>query len=88
MKNMLFDLFFYAGYNSGRMGIPNHDTRVNFDYLEADVSMQKLTAIPQECLNELINAFKNGVTYLHKTTRTTDKWDFEQKYENWEKALI
>ena len=88
MKNMLFDLFFYAGYNSGRMGIPNHNTRVNFDYLEADAVMQKLTAIPQECLNELINAFKNGVTYLHKTTRTTDKWDFEQKYENWEKDLI
>ena len=88
MKNLLKDLFFYAGYNSGRMGKPNHNTRINFDYLECDASFEKLASIPQDCLTELINCFKNGVTYLHKTSRTSDKWDFEQKYENWEAWLF
>lgn len=87
-KNLLYDLFYYAGYNSGRMGIPNHNTRVNFDYLEADISIQKTTAIPQDCLAELINAFKTGVTYLHKTSRSSNKWDFAQTLENWEKIFF
>lgn len=90
MKNLLNDLFFYAGYKSDRMGLPNHNTRCNFDYLECDASFENLGSIPNDCLNELINAFKNGVTYLHKTTRTSNKvkWDFKQEYENWEKSLL
>ena len=89
MEDMIFKLFFYAGYNSGRIGIPNHNTRCNFDYLECDASVESAGAnIPEEILEELKNCFKVGVTYIHKTTRVTDKWDIEQKYENWEKELI
>ena len=88
MENMLYQLFFYAGYNSNRMGIPNHNTRVNFDYLECDASIKQIGSIPDDCLNELINCFKMGITYIHKTDRTYDKWDITQKYENWEKSLL
>lgn len=88
MTALLKELFFYAGYNSGRLGIPTHNNRMNFDYLECEASIQAISSIPRDCLDELINSFKNGVTYLHKTTRTTDKWDFEQKYENWERTLL
>lgn len=88
MANLLGDLFFFAGYSSNRMGIPNHHTRVNFDYLECDASIQAISSIPEECLTELINCFKNGVTYLHKTNRTYSIWDFKQEYENWELELI
>ena len=88
MINLLNDLFFYAGYNSNRMGLPNHNTRVNFDYLECEASIEKIASIPDECLNEMINCFKTGVCYLHKTSRVSDKWDFSQKYENWEAELF
>lgn len=88
MRNLIFDLFFYAGYASGRMGLPNHTTRCNFDYLECDAVFEKISAIPDDCLSELVNCFKHGVTYIHKTTRTSNKWDMEQKYENWEKSLL
>lgn len=88
IKGLLKDLFFYAGYASGRMGKPTHNNRVNFDYLECEASIEKISSIPDECLTELINCFKAGVVYLHKTTRETDKWDFEQKYENWERVLF
>lgn len=89
MKKILKDLFFYAGYNSGRLGIPNHNTRLNFDYLECEASIEAISSIPEECLNELVNCMKTGITYLHKTNRSgANKWDFEQKYENWEKWLF
>ena len=89
MSNLIYNLFFYAGYNSGRMGLPNHNTRVNFDYLECDAIIQKVANIPDEILNEIVNCYKNGVTYLHKTSRAgLDAWDFDQKYENWESALF
>lgn len=88
MKNLLNDLFFYAGYNTNRMGKPTHNNRVNFDYLECEASIQAISSIPDECLTELINCFKTGCTYLHKTTRAVDKWDFAQKYENWENSLL
>lgn len=88
MKSLLKDLFFYAGYNSGRMGLPNHNTRLNFDYLECEASIEAISSIPQECLEELVNCFKNGVSYIHKTGRTLNKWDFEQAYENWENWLF
>ena len=88
MKSILFDLFFYAGYASGRMGIPTHNNRVNFDYLECEANLENEGSIPDDCLQELINCFKTGITYLHKTTRTSKKWDFNQEYENWEKDLM
>ena len=88
MKSILFDLFFYAGYASGRIGKPNHNTRVNFDYLECEASLENEGSIPDECVQELINCFKTGVCYLHKTTRLVDKWDFGQIYENWEKSVM
>ena len=88
MKALLQDLFFYAGYNSGRMGLPNHNTRLNFDYLECEASIECLSSMPEDCVQELVNALKTGITYLHKTTRTSDIWDFDQKYENWEKSLL
>lgn len=87
MKEMLYKLFFYGGYYSNRLGLPNHETRVNFDYLEADVSLENIGNIPNDCLEELINCFKNGATYIHKTTRA-NKWDLEQEYENWEVSLM
>ena len=89
MKNLLFDLFFYAGYTSGRMGLPNHNTRCNFDYLECEAELESEGAnISDDIINELKNCLKVGVTYIHKTSRSTDKWDIEQKYENWEINLI
>ena len=89
MRNLINDLFFYAGYSSGRMGVPNHNTRLNFDYLECDAVIEKVGNLPDDILSEIVNCYKNGVTYLHKTTRTgVSAWDFAQTRENWEKWLL
>ena len=89
MRLLLNDLFFYAGYNSGRMGVPTHNNRVNFDYLECEAVIQSIGGnMSQEILDEIKNSFKVGVTFIHKTNRIIDKWDIEQKYENWENSLL
>ena len=89
MRLLLNDLFFYAGYNSGRMGVPTHNNRVNFDYLECEAVIQSIGGnMSQEILDEIKNSFKVGVTFIHKTDRIIDKWDIEQKYENWENSLL
>lgn len=89
MKALLNDLFYYCGYTSNRMGLPNHSTRLNFDYLQADVSFSNEGAMSAEIVNELINSFKNGITYIHKVNSRTGlaKWDVDQELENWEKSL-
>ncbi len=86
MKSLLNDLFFYAGYRSDRMGLPNHHTRVHFDYLECEASIQSIRSIPGECLTELINSFKAGVTYIHNVAGVG--WDFAQSKENWELSIL
>jgi len=89
MKALLSELFFYTGYNSGRMAIPTHNNRCNFDYLECDAVFEEVgTNLSRDIIEELKNSFKVGVTYIHKTTRGTDPWDIEQKYENWENSLL
>lgn len=89
MKGLLNDLFFYAGYNSGRMGIPTHNNRINFDYLECDAVLESISAnMSDDIINELVNTYKTGVTFIHQSNRDTDKWDIEQKYENWERSLM
>lgn len=86
MKSLLNDLFFYAGYRSDRMGLPNHSTRVHFDYLECEASLQSIRSIPDECLKELVNSFKAGVTYIHYVSGVG--WDMAQSKENWENSIL
>lgn len=88
MTSLINDLFFYGGYSTNKMAVPTHNNRINFDFLQCNAEIEKVGNMPDECLTELINCFKTGVTYLHKTARTTKKWDFAQEYENWEVSLM
>ena len=86
MKSYLNDLFFYAGYRTNRMGIPLHINRINFDYLECEAQIESIRSIPSDCLAELINSFRSGVTYIHHNPSIG--WDFEQTHENWERFIF
>lgn len=88
MKNLLYDLFFYTGYISNRMGMPNTHTRRNFDYLEADIIITDHTNMSDEIMDELVGLYKNGLTFIHKVEGRTDMWDLEQKYENIEISML
>lgn len=90
MRGLLEDLFFYAGYSTNKLGVPTHNNRSNFDYLECEASLLCENTIPDDCKQELINCFKNGVTYIHKNTGRSGllQWDLAQEYENWENSLL
>ena len=89
IKSLLLDLFYYTGYVSNRMGTPNTHTRLNFDYLEADIIITDHVNMSDEILNELIGVYKNGLTFIHKVSeRVSEPWDLSQKYENIELSVI
>lgn len=88
MKELFYNLFFYTGYVSNRMGVPDINSRLYFNYVEADVILEDYANMSDEIRTELVNLFKNGLTYIHKVSEGTEQWDLEQKYENFEKSII
>jgi len=90
MESLINDLFFYTGYTSNRMGIPTHNNRINFDFLQADISLNNEGSMSQDIIEEIINSFKTGVTYIHKVDSRSgaNKWDMNQQLENWEASLF
>ena len=90
MLSLLNDLFYYCGYASNRMGAPNHHTRVHFDYLQCNASFNNLGNMPEDVVQELINLFKTGITYIHtkELLPLLTDWDMDQTLENWELTLL
>lgn len=89
IKELIYDLFYYTGYVSNRMGLPNTHTRLNFDYLEADIIITDNVNMSDEIMNELVGIYKNGLTFIHNVSeRVSEPWDLSQKYENIELSVI
>ena len=85
LKQALFDLFHYTGYISGEMKKPNVNTRYWFNFLACELVIDSNYAnIPEICLDELKRLYAEGVTFLHYHT----KFDFDQKWENWENSIL
>ena len=90
VREMLFELFYYTGYATGEMKIPNLTTRLWFNFIQADiVYKENIANIPKNLLDNIAERFAGGITYLHKVMNdTTPLWDFDQHYENWENTLV
>lgn len=84
MLNYLDDLFFYQGYATFEMKVPDFDSRTNFNYLMAlvDIDMNDLdVVVSDEILADIYNRFKSGITIFHING---DYIDWNQVNENWE----
>lgn len=95
MSKVLFDLFYYTGYIANYQGVPNTNTRMLFNFIQADIVFDTIPNIPEELVDEIRLKYKEGFTRLHMVedvdigqTHYDVYWDFEQQYENWEKSLI
>lgn len=90
VKNHLFDIFHFTGYIAGYSGIPKLNTRLRFNYIQADISIQAeyysfLTLnYNEDIITNYRSRWASGLTIIHKYNNA---WDFEQKYENWESIL-
>ena len=89
MKNALSDLFYYTGYIDDVTEVPNVTTRMWFNFLQCEPHFDYVNNISAECLEELINKYKGGVTYLHKNIiNNVVTWDFDRVHENWESVFF
>lgn len=80
IRNMIYDLFYYYGYQTKRFGIPNLNSRYWFNFIQCEPEFT-FTHIANDILEAIKEKFKNGVTIFHYHD---NKYDVDQIYENWE----
>ena len=85
MLKVLDDLFYYAGYSVNEQMIPTTDSRYWFNFVQCDLVVSETDNISDECMNDIIERFKQGVTFLHYRNST---FDFAQEKENLEVGLV
>lgn len=85
LKDMIFNLFHYCGYKENKIGIPNLNTRMWFNFIQCDLVLRSFAlSSNEEVQKDIIDKFKAGVTKYHYTDNT---WDFKQEKENAERRL-
>lgn len=86
MKKLLSDLFYYFGYTTDEIKIPDLYTRYYFNYLSCELEMTGVSSNISELIKEDIkNKYLKGITLLHNTG---NEWEFEQTKENWEIDIL
>lgn len=89
-KNRIALLFHYCGYKAEYLGIPNLNSRLRFNFIQADIDIAETAQafLSQNFNNEIIENYKSkwaeGITIMH---HFHDEWNFEQDLENWETVL-
>lgn len=89
-KNRIALLFHYCGYKAEYLGIPNLNSRLRFNYIQADIDISETAQafLSNNFNNEIIENYKakwaEGITIMH---HFRNKWNFEQDLENWEAVL-
>lgn len=95
VREMLYDLFFFTGYATGEMKVPDLSTRLYFNFIQAEIVFRENRAnIPQSLLDNIAERFASGVTNIHNHYNDSSDsylrmvWEFTQTYENWELSLL
>ena len=83
-KKAMADLFYYCGYTRNIQGTPNETSRYWFNFVSAQLKFDTTINIPNDCLNDIVAKYNEGITRLHHHTT----WDFDQTKENWEVSLL
>lgn len=86
VKKSIYNLFRLTGYACDYYGVPNFTSRKFYNFIQCDpVFDDKAWLYGNEILNDIKARFRIGVTVYHKYN---NKYDFEQKYENFESWLL
>ena len=86
MKQLLADLFYYYGYTTDEIKIPEVNTRYWFNFLSCELEFTGLDKnISDLAKDNLIQRYNAGITFLHEHN---GEWDFDQVKENWETILL
>ena len=86
VKNSLYTLFRLTGYACNEYRVPAFDSRVWYNFLQCNaVFNEKDWKYGQNILNDIKERLKVGITIYHTHN---NKYDFEQKLENYESWMI
>lgn len=86
MYKLVADLFYYFGYNTNELKIPDLNTRYWFNYIQCELEITGVDKNISESIKEdLISRYASGITILHNHS---GNWDFSQVKENWETSLL
>ena len=85
MKECMFDVFYYTGYVSGVMKLPNFTSRYWFNFVSCDLAIETNVNIPENCLEDLKARYKDGITVMHVHD---GNYDWNREKENWEVSII
>ena len=84
MKKLIGDLFYYCGYKLDLQAVPDKDSRYWFNFVQCDLIVNYDSNVPSDIMNDLVERFKQGVTFFHYH----DGFDLDQEKENLEVSLI
>ena len=85
LKAMVENYFYLYGYKCDIYDSPDHHnaSRLWRNFIQADVDFDSelVGGIDVDIASDIVNKFKEGVTYFHNVD---DNYDFKQEMENWE----
>lgn len=84
MKNAMWDLFHYCGYATNEQKVPQTNTRLYFNFIQADIVYDDYT-FNDDVAEDIKNRWAQGVTFFHKVDSS---YDLDQEYENFEVSLL
>lgn len=90
----LDNLFYYTGYISNEMKIPDTNTRRFFNFLSADIDITGVSSnISDLCLSEIKRLYLEGIYFIHDATYiyngvTYHSWDTQLQRENFEISIM
>ena len=85
MQKAMADVFYYTGYIGGVMKLPNFNNRYWFNYVSCELQLEQVINIPDNCLEDLKNRYKIGITVMHSHE---GNYDWNREKENWETNLV
>ena len=93
VRNQVRALFKYFGYKSDRVGVPNPNIKIGWDFLQCEAEFNKNNYnISEEYINDVKTQLEAGATFFHYITAvepdTSNHWDLDQLYDNWDKAIM
>ena len=89
MENAVWDLFHYCGYSTYEQKVPQIDTRMYFNFVQADIVFDDYS-FNEDIAEDIKNRWKQGVTFFHKVKNSSNVYyyDIDQEYENFEVSLL
>ena len=92
LRKALADMFYFCGYATNEMKIPDIYTRRHFNFVacELEVEAVRENSISDDVIANIKAKFQNGVTFIHKYFDENDKpqWDIKQEKSNIETFIV